>query len=86
MTGPLNWYRAIPFHGPASATEVGVPTLYITGDHDRFVTRAAAEATGRYVSGPYRYVAMPGRSHWLPTEAGPDVSALLLEHLAGHPA
>ena len=85
MTGPLNWYRAIPFHGPASAGAVAVPTLYITGDRDRFITRAAAEATGRFVSGPYRYVAMPGRSHWLPTEAGPEVSALLLEHLAGHP-
>jgi pimeloyl-ACP methyl ester carboxylesterase len=84
MTGPLNWYRAIPFQEGSPAPDVGVPTLYITGDQERFITRAAAEATSRYVSGPYRHVELPGRSHWLSSEAGPEVSALLLEHLAGH--
>jgi pimeloyl-ACP methyl ester carboxylesterase len=85
MTGPLNWYRAIPFHGPSASCKVTVPTLYVIGDRDRFVTREAAEATGRFVSGSYRFVLLPGRSHWLPTEATPDLSALLLEHLACNP-
>jgi pimeloyl-ACP methyl ester carboxylesterase len=85
MTGPLDWYRAIPFHGPSYSSEVTVPTLYVTGDRDRFVTRAAGEATVRFVSGPYRFVVLPGRSHWLPTEAGPELSDLVLAHLAEHP-
>jgi pimeloyl-ACP methyl ester carboxylesterase len=82
MTGPLNWYRAMPYNlrerfGPAST-----PTLLIWGDRDRFLTRAAAEACARYVTGPYRFVPLAGASHWLPSEAAAEVAPPLLEHLA----
>ena len=46
------------------------PTLLVWGDRDRFLTRAAAEASARFVTGPYRFVARSGAGHWLPSESG----------------
>jgi pimeloyl-ACP methyl ester carboxylesterase len=84
LTGPLNWYRAIPFNaGPARPTPVS--TLLVWSDGDRFVTRTAAGLCGRWVRGPYRFEVLPGLSHWLPDEAPARVSALILEHLAAVP-
>jgi hypothetical protein len=43
--------------------------------------RTAAEATQRYVSGPYRFHVLSGKSHWLLDE-DPDVAGnLIVEHL-----
>jgi pimeloyl-ACP methyl ester carboxylesterase len=82
MTGPLNWYRAMPFNRRDRLGPMATPTLLIWGDRDRFLTRAAAEACARYVAGPYRFVPLVGASHWLPSEAADDVAPPLLEHLA----
>ena len=43
LTGPLNWYRALPFDRPPRFGPVAVPTLFVWGERDRFVTRVAAE-------------------------------------------
>lgn len=86
MTGPINWYRALPFSGRDRAPAVKVPTLYVWSDGDRFLTRKAADLTARFVEGPYRFEVLPGESHWLPTGAPDRVSELLLEHLGAHPA
>ena len=85
MTGPLNWYRAIPFGSRDPAPPVAVPTLYVWSDGDGFLTRKAADLTARFVDGPYRFEVLEGRSHWLPTEAAAEVSKLLMDHLAAHP-
>lgn len=82
MTGPINWYRALPFAVSDPLPDVAVATLYVWGDRDRFVTRWAAEHCGRFVSGPYRFEPLPGFSHFLPTEAPDVVTALFLDHLA----
>jgi pimeloyl-ACP methyl ester carboxylesterase len=82
IRGPLNWYRAIPFSRGDRLGPVATPSLLLWGDRDRFLTRAAAEACERYVTGPYRFVALAGASHWLPSEASDDVAPPLLEHLA----
>ncbi len=58
------------------------PTLLVWGDRDRFLTRAAAEASARFVTGPYRFVARSGAGHWLPSESAHEVAPPLLEHLA----
>jgi pimeloyl-ACP methyl ester carboxylesterase len=84
MTGPLNWYRALPFGARHPMPAVEVPVLYIYGDHDRYLTRYAAERSARYVTGPYRFELLEGVSHWIPTAAPDHVAHMLLEHLAAH--
>jgi len=83
--GPLNWYRALPWGIREPLGSVRVPALYIWGDGDQFVTRAAAERCADFVTGPYRFVPLAGVSHWIPEEEPERASALLLEHLCGHP-
>jgi pimeloyl-ACP methyl ester carboxylesterase len=62
---------------------VGVPALYVWGDKDRYVTRVAAERCARYVAAPFRFVVLPGATHWLPSTAADDLLPLMLDHLAG---
>ena len=85
MTGPINWYRAIPFAISDPLPPVTTPTLYVWGDRDRFVTRWAADNCARFVTGPYRYEPLAGLSHFLPTEAADRVGPMVVEHLAAHP-
>lgn len=86
MTGPINWYRALPFGASSPAPVVQVPSLYVWSDNDRFLTRKAAELTAKFVTGPYRFEVFAGENHWLPSGAPDKVSKVLLEHLAAHPA
>jgi pimeloyl-ACP methyl ester carboxylesterase len=83
LRGPLNWYRAMPFSLREPAGPVQVPTMFVWGNRDPFVSRTAAELCGRYVAGPYRGTELDGASHWLPEQAADQVAALLAEHLAG---
>ena len=62
-----------------------VPTLFIWGDADDTVGRVAAEGTAEFVQAPYRFEVLPGAGHYAPDQAPERVTALLLEHLAGHP-
>jgi pimeloyl-ACP methyl ester carboxylesterase len=80
LTGPLNWYRALPLEAAERVPPITVPTLYIWGDRDRFITRAAAELCGRYVTGAYRYEVLRGATHWMPQTAAGTVASLLTEH------
>jgi pimeloyl-ACP methyl ester carboxylesterase len=84
-TGPVNWYRAIPLGSRHPLPPVHVPTLYVYGDRDRYLTRWAAERTARHVNGPYRFEVLEGMSHWLPTGAADQVAKLVGQHLADHP-
>ena len=83
LTGPLNWYRAMPLEATSLPGPVRVPTLFVWGGRERFVTRVAAERCGRFVDGPYRFVELPEATHWLPTSAAADLAPLLADHLAG---
>jgi pimeloyl-ACP methyl ester carboxylesterase len=84
LTGAVNWYRALPFVGsqPRRPEPVTVPTLYVWSSGDRFLSRAAAEATGRYVSAPYRFEILEGVSHWIPELAPAEVVRLLVDQFA----
>lgn len=65
--------------------QIRVPTLYVWGDADDTVGRAAAGGTGDFVSGPYRFAVLPDVGHF-PADQAPDrVNELLLAHLAEHP-
>jgi pimeloyl-ACP methyl ester carboxylesterase len=84
--GAVNWYRGVPFSSRHLAAPVTVPTLYVYASDDFALGRKAAELTGRYVTGPYRFEVLEGVSHWIPDDAADRLNPLLLEHLAAHPA
>jgi pimeloyl-ACP methyl ester carboxylesterase len=79
LTGGLNWYRANDFTDDTGP--ITVPTLYVWSDDDVALGRDAAEATGSFVEGPYRFEVLEGVSHWIPEEAPEALNRLLLEHL-----
>lgn len=84
MEAALAWYRARGVrHAPVGPTKV--PTLYIWGDRDDTVGRAAAEGTGAFVAAPYEFAALEGVGHFVADQAPEQVNALLLRHLARHP-
>lgn len=85
MEAALAWYRARGvYHHAVAPTRV--PTLYIWGDADDTVGRAAAEGTGEFIAAPYRFEVLPGVGHYAADQVPDRVSALILEHLARHPA
>jgi len=79
LTSALNWYRALNLE--VRIGKITVPTLYIWGSHDLALGETAATETARYVTGPYRFEKLEGRSHWLLEEVPDQVSALVLEHI-----
>jgi pimeloyl-ACP methyl ester carboxylesterase len=82
LTAALNWYRAVPLERRRVGT-VAVPTTYAWGTGDRFFTRATAELTARWVTGPYRFEALDGVSHWVPETAPDEVVRLVLDRVRG---
>jgi pimeloyl-ACP methyl ester carboxylesterase len=84
MEGMLAWYRA---RGAIRAPlgPIRVPTLYVWGDADDTVGRAAAEGTRDFVAAPYRFEALPGIGHFVAEQAPERVNQLLVEHLSAHP-
>lgn len=85
MEAALTWYRA----RGAIRAPIGIikmPTLFIWGNADDTVGRMAAEATQEFVASAYRFVELPGVGHFAVDQAPEQVIALLLDHLAAHPA
>ncbi|HEX9530872.1 MAG TPA: alpha/beta fold hydrolase, partial [Acidimicrobiales bacterium] len=85
-TAAVNWYRALPFTPPSRMGPVSVPVLYIYGTGDFALGRKAADLTGSYVTGPYRYEVLEGISHWIPEQVPDVVAGLLLEQLSAYGA
>jgi pimeloyl-ACP methyl ester carboxylesterase len=84
MEAALAWYRARgAIRSPLGV--ISVPTLYIWGEADDTVGRAAAEATRDYVAGPYQFEALPGIGHFAAEQAPARVTELLLAHVTKHP-
>ncbi|MCC7272051.1 MAG: alpha/beta hydrolase [Alphaproteobacteria bacterium] len=85
MEAAVAWYRARGSrHDPVGPTKV--PTLYVWGDADDTVGRMAAEGTGEFIAAPYRFEELPGVGHYAADQMPERVAALMLEHLAAHPA
>lgn len=85
LPAALAWYRANT--GPelshlAGTGDVAVRTLYVWSTRDSALGPFAAHLTGRYVSGPYRFVVLQGVSHWVPEMAPDSLNRALLAHLA----
>jgi pimeloyl-ACP methyl ester carboxylesterase len=84
MEAALAWYRA---RGAIRAPlgSIRVPTLYIWGDADDTVGRAAAEGTTDFMAAPYRFEVLPGVGHFAADQVPDRVNALLLEHVTAYP-
>ena len=80
LTAALNWYRAMSSQTPVD--DVAVPTTYVWSDADIAIGRIAAEGCGEYVTGDYRFVELPGVSHWIPEEAPDALAAAILDRIA----
>ncbi len=72
--GPaLGWYRAMR-RDLAELPPVRVPTTFVWGEQDRATSEAAASRCAQHVQADYRFVRLPGVSHWSPDEV-PEVVA-----------
>jgi pimeloyl-ACP methyl ester carboxylesterase len=80
LTAALNWYRAMS--SADRVDPVGVPTTYVWSDGDVAIGRTAAEACANYVSGDYRFVELPGITHWIPEQAPEQLAAAILDRIA----
>ena len=81
ITAALNWYRATSFWDGGDKGPVTVPTLYVWSDGDVALGPDAARLTADHVTGPYRFEALEGVSHWIPETASDRLNELLLAHL-----
>jgi pimeloyl-ACP methyl ester carboxylesterase len=80
LTAALNWYRAMGL-GP-KVDPVDVPTTYVWSDGDVAIGRTAAEACVNYVTGDYRFVELPGVTHWIPEQAPKELATAILDRVA----
>jgi len=77
LTAALNYYRADNLSVPLG--NVTVPTTFIWGSADAYLGKIAASATATFCTGPYTFVQLAGRSHWLMDEDPSAVATLLLQ-------
>jgi pimeloyl-ACP methyl ester carboxylesterase len=79
LTAALNWYRAMS--SGSRVDPVAVPTTYVWSDGDVAIGRTAAEACGDFVTGDYRFVELPGVSHWIPEQAPRQLAGAILDRI-----
>lgn len=83
LPGALGWYRAMPFTKPGEvARRVPVPTSLVWGDQDVAVLRSTVERTEDWIDADFRFVELPGVSHWIPTQAPEALARVVLDRIA----
>lgn len=85
-TAALNWYRVLRMELPSPSVawhRIDVPTLYVWGERDPALGRAAAELTADYVTGPYQFEVLRA-GHWIPETRPVLLGQLLVTHLGRH--
>jgi pimeloyl-ACP methyl ester carboxylesterase len=80
LTAALNWYRAMT--SGTRVDPVSVPTTYVWSDGDVAIGRTAAEACANFVTGDYRFVELPGVTHWIPEQAPDRLATAILDRIA----
>jgi pimeloyl-ACP methyl ester carboxylesterase len=80
LTAALNWYRAMGSGTPVD--RVAVPSTYVWSDGDIAIGRTAAEFCGEFVTGEYRFVELPGVTHWIPEQAPRELATAILDRIA----
>lgn len=84
MEAALKYYRALGGEDSSALTGITVPTLYVWGSEDLAFSRGAAELTGDHVDADYRFVEIPGATHWLPEEEPRVVSGAVIDWIREH--
>jgi pimeloyl-ACP methyl ester carboxylesterase len=90
LDAAINWYRAagksksalVGALVGAEVANIDVPTLYLWGDEDATVGRAAAEATADCVDADYRMHVVEGAGHFLTDQRPEEVTIELIGGLA----
>jgi pimeloyl-ACP methyl ester carboxylesterase len=77
----LNWYRAADLTLTDGLGAITLPTMYVWSTEDPALGREAAEATGRFVEGTYRFEVLEGVGHWVSEQVPERLNELLLDHL-----
>jgi pimeloyl-ACP methyl ester carboxylesterase len=80
LTAALNWYRAM--RSSTAVDPVGVPTTYVWSEGDVAIGRVAAEGCAAHVTGDFRFVALPGVTHWIPEQAPEQLAVAILDRVA----
>lgn len=86
LDAAVNWYRAAADSKfkAAEIPAVTAPTLYVWGNADATVGRAAAELTRTMVAAPFTFVELPNVGHFV-TDQSPDAfPPLLMRHMRSH--
>lgn len=90
LTGMLNWYRALLRGGAIGrfrkreVPRIEIPTLFIWGGADRFLSARTTVGTEKYVAN-LSFRILPGVSHWVQEEAPEAVNSTLEAWLLDHP-
>ena len=84
LAAALAYYRALGLGHTPQLTPITVPTLYVWGSEDLAFTRGAAELTCEHVEADYRFVEIPGATHWLPEEEPGVVSGAVIDWIRDH--
>ena len=81
LTAALNWYRAADLtDGGAQNPVVTTPTLFIWGNQDGAVGRAAIDAMEAYMQGPYESIELDA-GHWLMEDETERVVGAIVKHI-----
>ena len=81
LTAALNYYRSMK-PGMGELPAVTIPTTYVWSSNDRALGRQGAELCGDFVSADYRFVELPGLTHWIPDEAPEALADAILDRIA----
>ncbi len=73
LSATIAWYRALRF-GARAIPKIKVPTLFIYGGKDDYLSEKAARLTQGWVTGTYVFKYFPDATHWIPEEQ-PDLLA-----------
>lgn len=84
ITAAMNWYRALRFWVLARPQRIHAPVLFIWGNQDSAIGRAAAVGARKCIDGPYRFEVLDGTSHWIPEERPSETAALVIQHINQH--
>jgi pimeloyl-ACP methyl ester carboxylesterase len=87
FTGPLNWYRNMDRNWELTAAwqhaRISTPALFVAGDRDPVLGFARMDGLAEVLPGLTRSVILPGCGHWTQQERPHEVSAAMIEFLAG---
>ncbi|MFJ9781054.1 alpha/beta fold hydrolase [Amycolatopsis sp. NPDC101161] len=86
LTSAINWYRALPLDLSLGfkTGRVTVPTLYVVGECDSFVSRRAALRTDKWVSGSYLRKDLDSATHWIPEQNSSQLADAVKAFISSH--